>query len=177
MWWLDTFQLVFMGEGYENSVPVYAVADGLLLRRLEWKDAVAIQHDDPVLQGKSVWSYYGGMASGLGELSFVNSDFPPDSVDVPVKAGQLLGYQGMWSGERDTPIWVHLQFAVVGALEDGSFPTAIEGLISEGEVEPNESERKDVIDPIQYLGISDISDVHFSKIPHWSPLRCQGTTS
>ena len=171
---LDNFELGFMGEGYENSIPVYAVDDGLLLRRPDWNDAVAIQHDDPVRQGEKVWSFYGGMASGWGELSFVNSEFPPDSVDVPVKAGQLLGYQGMWSGEQDTPIWVHLHFAVVQALEDGSFPAVTEGLNSEGEYEPNESEREYVIDPIQYLGIGGF---HFSKIPTWSPLRCQETSS
>lgn len=170
---LDTFELGFMGEGYENSVPVYAVADGLLLRRPNWNDAVAIQHDDPVRQGEKVWSFYGGMASGSGDSSFVVSEFPADSLDVPVKAGQLLGYQGMWSGEQDTPIWVHLHFAVVQTQEDGSFPAVTDGLISEGESEPNESERKYVIDPIQYLGISGI---HFSKIATWSPLRCQETT-
>ena len=169
--WLDTFQIDFMGQGYENSVPVYAVADGLLLRRPDWNDAVAIQHDR---QGEKVWSFYGGMASGWGELSFVNSEFPLGSVGVPVKAGQLLGYQGVWSGEQGSPFWVHLHFAVVQALEDGSFPEVIEGLVSEGEFEPNEIERQDVIDPTQYLGISGI---HFSRNPTWLPMHCQETSS
>jgi len=169
--WLDTFQLAFMGEGYENSVPVYTVTDGLLLRRPDWIDAVAIQHDR---QGEKVWSFYGGMASGWGELSFVNAEFPPGSVNVPVKAGQLLGYQGVWSGEQGSPFWVHLHFAVVQALEDGSFPAGTVGSVTEGEFEPHAIERQNVIDPTQYLGLSGI---HFSRNPTWSPLHCQETSS
>jgi len=167
MWWI-TYQFGFMGEGYENSVPVYAVADGLLLRRADWNDAVAIQHDDPVRQGEKVWSFYGGMASGRGEPSFVNSDFPPDSVDVPVKAGQLLGYQGMWGGVQNPPIWVHLHFAVVPALEDGSFPEAIVSLIPEAE--PDKKEPQFALDPSPYLGTIRSQVM---GIPTWLPMRCQ----
>jgi hypothetical protein len=167
MWWI-TYQFAFMGEGYQNSVPVYAVADGLLLRRTDWDDSVAIQHDDPVNQGEKVWTFYGGMAPGEGQPSFVVLDFPPGSVDVPVKAGQLLGYQGMWSGDGDAPIWVHLHFAVVPALEDGSFPDAIVSLIPEGE--RDKSEPQFALDPSPYLGTirSQVMGV-----PTWLPLQCQ----
>ena len=72
MWWI-TYQLGVMGEGYENSVPVYAVSDGLLLRRPDWNDAVAIQHDDPVRRGEKAWSFYGGMASCWGKFFGVYS--------------------------------------------------------------------------------------------------------
>ena len=166
MWWI-TYQLAFMGEGYENHVPVYAVADGLLMRRPDWNNAVAIQHDDPVRQGEKVWSFYGGMADSMDEQSFVVSDFPPDSVGVLVNAGQLLGYQGMWSGEQGAPIWVHLHFAVVAALEDGSFPDEIVSLVAEGE--PDKTEPQFALDPSPYLGTirSQIMGV-----PTWLPLRC-----
>ena len=166
MWWI-TYQLAFMGEGYENRVPVYAVADGLLMRRSDWNDAVAILHDDPVRQGEKVWSFYGGMANSMDEQSFVVSDFPPDSVGVPVNAGQLLGYQGMWSGEQGAPIWVHLHFAVVAALEDGSFPEEIVSLVAEGE--QAKTEPQFALDPSPYLGTIRSQ---IMGIPTWLPLRC-----
>ena len=117
-----------MGQGYENAVPVYAVADGLLTRRTDWPDAVAIQHDDPLRTGEKVWTFYGGMASGERDTSFVVRDFPLGSADLSVQRGQLLGYQGQRYGEAGSPIWVHLHFAVVPALSDGSFPTEVAGL-------------------------------------------------
>jgi len=166
MWWI-TYQLAFMGDGYENRVPVYAVADGLLMRYPDWNDAVAIQHDDPVRKGEKVWSFYGGMADSMDEQSFVVSDFPPDSVGVPVNAGELLGYQGMWSGEQGTPIWVHLHFAVVAALVDGSFPDEIVSLVAEGE--PEETEPQFALDPSPYLGTIRSQ---IMGIPTWLPLRC-----
>ena len=182
MWWI-TYQLGIMGEGYENTVPVYAVADGLLLRRSNWNSAVAIQHDDPVRPGEKVWSFYGDMADGEDGESFIVPDFPPGSERVPVKAGQLLGYQGTWSGSPGRPIWTHLHFAVVPALEDGSFPNEIVGLVPEDEFSPEdvrlvpeeepspkEAELEFALDPSPYLGTirSQVMGV-----PTWLPLRCQ----
>ena len=167
MWWI-TYQLAFMGEGYENRVPVYAVANGLLMRRPDWNNAVAIQHDDPVRQGEKVWSFYGGMSDSMDEQSFVVSDFPPGSVGVPVNAGQLLGYQGMWSGEQGAPIWVHLHFAVVAALQDGSFPDEIVSLVAEGE--SDKTEPQFALDPSPYIGTIRSQ---IMGIPTWLPLRCR----
>jgi hypothetical protein len=181
MWWV-TYQLGFMGEGYENTVPVYAVADGLLLRRSNWDSAVAIQHDDPVRPGEKVWSFYGDMAGGEDGESFVAAEFPPGSEGVPVQVGQLLGYQGMQSPSG--LVWTHLQFAVVPALEDGSFPSEIVGLVSEDEFstediplipEEDEASSRDTeiqfaLDPSPYLRTvrSQVMGV-----PTWLPLRCQ----
>jgi hypothetical protein len=187
MWW-STYQLGIMGEGYENTVPVYAVADGLLTRRLDWDSGVAIQHDDPVRPGEKVWSFYGDMADGEHGATFIVPDFPPGSEGVPVRAGQLLGYQGAWSGSPGRPLWVHLHFAVVPALEDGSFPTdlfrEIMGLVPEDEFssediplipEEDEASSRDTqikfaLDPSPYLGTvrSQVMGV-----PTWLPLRCQ----
>jgi hypothetical protein len=177
MWWI-TYQLGFMGEGYENTVPVYAVADGLLLRRPDWDSAVAIQHDDPVRPGEKVWSFYGDMAGGEDE-TFVVADFPPGSEGVPVEAGQLLGYQG--TRGPGGPVWTHLHFAVVWALEDGSFPNEIVGLAPEDEFSPEDiplipdeetppQEIKFALDPSPYLGTvrSQVMGA-----PVWLPLRCQ----
>jgi hypothetical protein len=169
MWWI-TYQLGIMGEGYENSVPVYAVADGLLLRRPDWNSAVAIQHDDPVRPGEKVWSFYGDMARGEGGESFVAPDFPPGSAWVPVKAGRLLGYQGAWSRSPGGPIWIHLHFAVVPAQADGSFPSEIVGLVPEEGPSSEDTEVTFALDPSSYLGTirSQVMGV-----PTWLPLRCR----
>jgi len=169
MWWI-TYQLAFMGQGYENSVPVYAVADGLLTRHTDWRDAVAIQHDDPLRPGEKVWSFYGGMASGWGHESFVVQDFPPGSEGVPVKRGQLLGYQGQWAGQPGMSLWVHLHFAVLPAMGDGSFPAEIVGLVGGEEPAPDESELERPLDPSPYLGT--VGSVVMGA-PTWLPLRCQ----
>jgi len=137
--WRDA-GLDFFGRGNENSVPVYAVADGLLTRFPDWDNGVAIQHDDPLRPGEKVWTYYADMASANGTDSYVVQDFPPGSGNVPVKAGQLLGYQGRWSGQPLRSMWIHLRFSVVQAAEDGSFPD---------EVAP-----ENVLDPSPYLGIA-----------------------
>ena len=150
--------LDFFGRGNENSVPVYAVADGLLTRRPGWGDAVAIQHDDPLQPGEKVWSYYAHMASANGTESYIVQDFPPGTAGVLVKAGQLLGYQGRWSGQSQAMMttWVHLRFAVVRAAEDGSFPD---------EVVP-----ENVLDPSPYLGIALKTGKGYND---WQPLRCK----
>jgi murein DD-endopeptidase MepM/ murein hydrolase activator NlpD len=148
--------LDIFGEGRENTVPVYAVADGLLTRLPGWKSAVAVQHDDPLRPGEKVWTYYAHMASASGRESYIVEDFPPGSAGVPVKAGQLLGYQGVWSGHPLKPGWMHLHFSVVRAAEDGTFL--------------NETELENTLDPSPYLGIVGNAD---SDQLSWQPIRCQ----
>lgn len=146
--------LDIFGSGRENTVPVYAVADGWLTRLPGWKSAVAIQHDDPLRPGEVVWSYYAHMASGGGQ-SYIVDDFPAGSAGVPVEAGQLLGYQGVWSGNPLNPGWMHLHFSVVLAAEDGSFL--------------NETFLENTLDPSPYLGIVGNAE---SNHPNWQPLQC-----
>jgi murein DD-endopeptidase MepM/ murein hydrolase activator NlpD len=150
--------LDIFGEGRENTVPVYAVADGLLTRLPSWKSAVTVQHDDPLRPGDVVWSYYAHMASASGK-SYIVADFPPGSTGVPVKAGQLLGYQGVWSGNPLVPGWMHLHFSVVQAAEDGSFL--------------NETVLENTLDPSPYLGIIGNAD---SGQANWQSLRCREGT-
>ena len=130
----------FFGHGRENNIPVYAVADGSLTRLPEWVDAVAILHDDPLHPTKKVWSYYGDMVAPDGKESYIVQDFPPGITNVTVKSGQLLGYQGSWSGTPFWPKWVHMSFAVLTASEQTNFP------------------EKDLVDtilnPIPYLGLA-----------------------
>jgi hypothetical protein len=196
MWWLSG-QLSFMGGGYRDEVPVYAVADGLLMRLPGWTDGVAIQHDDPWHAGRKVWSYYGGMADAdqANVESFVASDFPPGTEGLTVKRGQFLGYQGRWSEQLGGPTWVHLLFAVVPAMEDGSFPDEMMAFVLRGEpIPPDVAQGFDAhgldrprapyqrstgsfdtvpgfpLDPSPYLGTIRSQ---IMGIPTWLPLRCQ----
>ncbi len=130
----------FFGLGTEGTLPVRAVADGLLTRLPEWMDAVAILHDDPLNSGKKVWSYYGGMADNYGSESFVAEEFPAGIADIPVKSGQVLGYQGTWSGIPLRPKWVHTSFAVVEASGQNTFP--------------EEVSKELTLDPTLYIGLS-----------------------
>lgn len=148
--------LDIFGEGRENTVPVYAAADGLLTRLPGWKSAVIIQHDDPLLSGEKVWSFYSHMASGSGRESYIVEAFPSGSTGVTVVAGQLLGCQGVWSGNPLQPGWMHLHFSVVRAAEDGMVL--------------NETVLENTLDPSPYLGIIGNAD---SGQANWQPMRCQ----
>jgi hypothetical protein len=152
----DEGTLDFFGRGNENSVPVHAVADGLLTRLPDWNDAVAIQHDDPLQPSGKVWSYYAHMASANGADSYVVRDFPPGSDGVPVRAGQLIGYQGRWSGQPSRSMWVHIRFAVVWVPDDGSFPDDVGS--------------EDLLDPSLYLGIAARTEGGQTGL---RPLRCK----
>jgi hypothetical protein len=139
-------------------VPVYAVADGLLTRLAGWKSAVIMQHDDPLRPGEVVWSFYSHMAGASGK-SYIVADFPPGSAAVPVMAGQVIGYQGVWSGNPLNPGWMHLHFSVVRAAANGSFL--------------NETVLENTLDPSPYLGIIGSAD---SGQANWQPIRCwEGT--
>lgn len=167
--WLSR-RLLLIGEGYENSVPVYAVADGLLMRRADWHDAVTIQHDDPLRPGQKVWTFYGGMASAWGHRSFVDPRFPPGSEGVPVRNGDLLGYQGEYSAQLGTPYWVHLHFAILPAPADGAFPAEMVDAGLGGQKDSEEVGQQVVLDPALYLGI--VGDEITGRAA-WMPLRCR----
>ena len=145
--------LDFFGHGNEGKVPVYAVADGLLTRRDDWVDSVAILHEDPLNPGQPVWSYYGSMVDANGTDSFVAEDFPAGSTNIPVEAGQLLGYQGTWSGTPLWPRWMHLHFAIILAEDEDEFPI--------------ETKAEDRINPATYLGLAIPIENNNSQ-----PLRC-----
>ncbi len=137
----DGTALAFFGRGNAGQVPVFAVADGWLTRGTEWNTTVAVLHSDPLQPGAQVWSFYDNMASADGKTSYVAADFPPGSAGVPVKRGQLLGYQGVWNGgPGSTPAWQHLRFAVIRAEPGGRFP----GILFE----------EKFLDPAPYLGVA-----------------------
>jgi 4-amino-4-deoxy-L-arabinose transferase-like glycosyltransferase len=131
----------FLGQGNEGKVPVYAVAAGLLTRLTDWADAVAILHDDPFNPGAKLWSYYGDMAAANGTESYVVQDFPSGVSGIPVQAGQLLGYQGTWSGKPFWSTWIHMHFNLIRAVKQEAFPS-------------DELTFEDMLDPTPYLNLA-----------------------
>jgi len=163
-WYNKTLSL--MGIGYDNTVPVYAVADGRLMRRTDWPDAVAILHDDPLNPGHSVWAFYGGMASQDGQVSYVGTAFPPGATEIFVKAGQLLGYQGSYRSA-----WIHLHFAILPLLADGSFPAALVWRDTASDLSLQEVlVQVDYRNPTDYLGIAGS---YVAGAADWLPLHCE----
>lgn len=147
--------LIFFGQGREGAVPVYAVTDGLLTRHADWIDAVAIQHTDPLNSGAKIWSYYSGLSAANGTDSLIEKDFAPGVENVPVKAGQLLGYEGTWSGRPQWPMWMHVQLQLVKADASGQFPIQLS--------------TADVIDPSPYLKLAEKPAIN---MPFTQPLSC-----
>ena len=147
--------LDFFGQGNEGKVPVHAVDDGLLTRLTGWVDAAAILHDDPLHPDLKVWSYYSGMADANGTDSYVAPDFSLGATAIPVKAGQLLGYQGTWSGTPFWPRWMHMHFAVIRAQDQDNFP--------------GELTSENILDPTPYLNmeLKPETDTENSQ-----PLKC-----
>jgi peptidoglycan LD-endopeptidase LytH len=131
--------LDIFGDGQPGTAPVYAVADGLLSRSGDWLSSVIIRHDDPLVPGRVIWSYYTHMASRDGSTSYIAPRFPADTFGVPVEQGDLLGYQGEYAGVGRPPIGLHLHFSLVLSAEDGSYL--------------NEAVLANTIDPSPYFGM------------------------
>lgn len=131
---LDIFGL----EG-NGVTPVYAAYDGYVTRRPEWVSAVIIRHpQDPLLPGRQIWSYYAHMADTAGH-SYIVPQIPPGTVELPVKQGTLLGYQGDYNGDALRQIDTHLHFSIVRDDGQGTFL--------------NETDLANTIDPSPYLGM------------------------
>jgi len=130
--------LDIFGDGQVGQIPVYAVYDGYLTRLSNWKSAVIIQHpQDPLDPSRQIWTYYAHMAADNGK-SFIVDTFPPGSAKVPVKQGDLLGYQGVYNGGNGR-VGLHLHFSVVQDDGKGNFL--------------NETEIGNTLDPSPYLGM------------------------
>ncbi len=129
---------IFGVEG-NGATPVYAAYDGYVTRLPEWNSAVIIRHpDDPLLPGRQIWTYYTHMADGDGN-SFIIDQIPPGTVELPVRQGTLLGYQGDYSGNPWSPVSTHLHFSIVRDDGTGRFM--------------NETDINNTIDPSPYLGM------------------------
>jgi len=142
------------GDGPDGTVPVYAVYDGLLTREEGWKSAVIIRHADPLQPGRIIWTYYTHMASADGARSYIVDRFPPGAAEVPVRQGELIGYQGSYNGGPGAAaIGMHLHFSIVHSDASGRYL--------------NESVFANTLDPTPYLGLK-LNDPPSADFP----LRC-----
>ena len=132
--------------------PVYAAYDGYLTRESDWKSTVIIRiPSDPLDPGTQIWTYYTHMADKDGN-DFIVEDFPPDTHEVFVEAGTLLGYQGNFSGTAGNPTGIHLHFSIV--KDNGS------GLYL------NETILDNTLDPSPYFNINLNAKLDPPEIPH-----------
>ena len=108
---------IFGGE--EGGVtPVYAPFDGFITRELDWKSSLILRiPQDPLDPDRQIWVYMTHMADRYGN-SLIETTYPNGGRDIPVSQGDLLGYQGNYSGNPNRPTGVHLHISIV--RDDGS---------------------------------------------------------
>ena len=129
---------IFAGTGI-GVTPVVAAYPGYLTRLPDWKSTVIVRvPEDPLQPDRQIWLYYTHMADEQGN-SFISSDFPPGTYEMPIDTGTFLGYQGDYSGDPDNPVGVHLHFSIVKDDGNGKFK--------------NELEIGNTLDPSPYLGL------------------------
>lgn len=146
------------GDGEEGEVPVYAIYDGYLTRLGNWRSSVIIRHEDPLVDGRQIWSYYTHLASEDGTESFIDDAFPAGTGEVFVEQGTLLGYQGKYAGNADFSVGLHVHMSLVTSEEDGSFK--------------NEAVLGNTIDPSPYFGMP----LNIDSMPE-RPIQCVETTN
>ncbi len=102
-----------------GQTPVYAPYDGFVSREAGWKSSLIMRiPQDPLSdQPKQIWIYMTHMADAQGN-SLIDPKFETGSMEVPVKQGDLLGYQGDYSGVPLKPVGVHLHLSIV--KDDGN---------------------------------------------------------
>ena len=156
--WGDSFRPGHQHQGLDifggtdgSVTPVYAAYSGYLTRQSDWKSSLIIRiPDDPLHPGRQIWTYYTHMAGPQGD-SYISGDFPPGTLEQPVEAGRLLGYQGNFSGDPGNPVGVHLHFSIV--LDDGQGRYL------------NELQFQNTLDPSDYLGLSLNAGQNLDQIP------------
>lgn len=128
---------IFGGRS-EGTVPIYAAYDGWLTRLDDWFSTVIIRHDDPLQEGRTIWTYYTHMGRRTGDQSFIVDAYPQGTFNVPIAQGTLIGYQGAYN--PSFPVAIHLHMSIVTSEPDGSFR--------------NEAILENTLDPSPYFGIN-----------------------
>jgi hypothetical protein len=87
--------------------------------------------------------------------SFISIDFPAGTAEKYIEAGTLLGYQGNFSGDANSPTGVHLHFSIVLDNGKGSFL--------------NELDINNTLDPSPYFGLNLNAETAGDSIPACNP--------
>lgn len=162
--WGDSFRLGHIHQGIDifggtapGVTPVFAAHDGFLTRKEEWKSSLIIRiPQDPLNPDRQIWTYYTHLADSNG-ISSIEENFPPGSYEVPVGHGDLLGFQGNYSGNPGNPVGVHLHFSIVKDDGKGMFL--------------NELEIENTIDPSPYFNLPLNYEENPDQIPLCEPIE------
>lgn len=156
--WDDSFRLGHHHQGIDifagtdvGVTRVIAAYPGYLTRLPDWKSSVIVRvPDDPLHPGRQIWLYYTHMADQNGS-SYIAGEFPPGSREVFIEAETFLGYQGIFSGDPNNPVGVHLHFSIVEDDPFGNFK--------------NELDIDNTYDPSPYLGLPLNANENTDTIP------------
>jgi hypothetical protein len=161
--WNDSFKPFNRHQGIDifagtdaGKAPVYAPYDGFLTREEGWRSSIIIRiPQDPLDPSRQIWLYMTHMADPEGN-SFIDRAFPPGTYDKPVFTGDLLGFQGNYSGDPARPVGVHLHFSIVRDDGNGNYL--------------NELDIANTLDPTPYFGFElNAKVLGKSEIPRCSP--------
>lgn len=161
--WNDSFKPFNRHQGIDifagtdaGKAPVYAPYDGFLTREEGWRSSIIIRiPQDPLDPSRQIWLYMAHMADPEGN-SFIDNAFPPGTYDNPVFTGDLLGFQGNYSGDSARPVGVHLHFSIVRDDGNGNYL--------------NELDVANTLDPTPYFGFElNAKALGKSEIPRCSP--------
>jgi hypothetical protein len=128
---------IFSG-GEVGKTPVYAPYDAYLTREDDWKSSVILRiPEDPMQKDRQIWVYMTHMADKDGN-SFIDAAYPPGTKEVFIHQGDLIGYQGNYSGNPVAPTGLHLHISIVRDDGTGHYT--------------NETQIENVYDPSPYFG-------------------------
>lgn len=143
---LDIFSGTAVGQ-----TPIYAPYDGFLTRESDWKSSLILRiPKDPFNPDQQIWVYMTHMADVQGN-SLIEAAFSPGIREVAVKQGELLGYQGNYSGYPGSPTGIHLHISIVKDDGNGKYL--------------NEMQIENTIDPSPYFGMP----LNAASAPNTSP--------
>jgi peptidoglycan LD-endopeptidase LytH len=162
--WDDSFHAGHHHQGIDifggtepGITPVYTAYDGYLTRLPDWKSSLIIRvPSDPLQPGRQIWTYYTHMADPQGR-SFISDQFPPGTNELFVQAGTLLGKQGNFSGDPNSPVGVHLHFSIVKDDANGRFR--------------NELEIANTLDPSPYFDLPLNANSNQGEVPVCRPSK------